>query len=212
MERIIEDKHFLGIYREKAKSILEAHFRPDVLIPKLRLLYAQIEADLKHDPFPPRRVTVPSDTGYDDILRSMEAFIRDRYKLARAQLDAPGNRPQPQNLKPDSEQENPHPGPPSADAPTDLRVVKVTASSVELSWVDHADHEMAVVVQRCSGETATDFVNAIGQPGQNITTATDHNIQAGHTYRYRVYAVFPSPTGPRGTGVSNVITVRVPGI
>jgi hypothetical protein len=212
MDRIIEDKHLLGIYREKAKSILDAHFRPDVLIPKLRFLYAQIETDLKHEPFPPRRVTVPSDTGYEDILRSIEAFIRERYKLARAQLDAPGNRPQPQNPKPDSEQENPRPGPPSTDAPTDLRVVKAAASGVELKWVNHADHEMAVVVQRCSGETATDFVNAIGQPGQNITTAIDHNIQAGHTYRYRVYAVLPAPKGMRGTGVSNIVTVRVPAI
>lgn len=210
MERIIEKEPLLRIYREKARVILETYFRPDVLIPKLRLLYSQIETELKQDPFPPRRVTVPSDTGYEDILQSMEAFIRDRYKLARAQLDAPGNRPQPQNLKPDSEQENPHPGPPSADAPTDLRVVKVTASSVELSWIDHADHEMAVVVQRCSGETATDFVNAIGQPGQNITAATDHNIQAGHTYRYRVYSVFQTPKGMRGTGVSNIVTVRAP--
>ena len=32
----------------------------------------------------------------------------------------------------------------------------------------------------------------------------------GSIYRYRVYAVRPSPLGPQGTGVSNVITVRIP--
>ena len=34
--------------------------------------------------------------------------------------------------------------------------------------------------------------------------------QPGMTCRYRVYAVLPTPGGPRGKGVSNVITVSVP--
>ena len=107
-------------------------------------------------------------------------------------------------------QDGPKPGPPSPDAPTELRAVNVTSSSVELRWTDHAEGAMAYVVQRCIGADATDFVNAIGQGGQAITTATDRDVQPGKTYRYRVYAVVPTPQGPRGTGVSNLITVRVP--
>jgi len=49
-----------------------------------------------------------------------------------------------------------------------------------------------------------------GQGGQNIRTAIDRNVEPGKAYRYRVYAVRPTPQGPRGTGVSNVITVPVP--
>ena len=69
---------------------------------------------------------------------------------------------------------------------------------------------MAFVVQRCTGADASDFANAIGQGGQDITMANDHDVQPGKTYRYRVYAVLPTPKGPQGTGPSNVITVSIP--
>jgi spore coat protein H len=208
MERLISHTNLLQRYRQQAGVILEASFRPEILIPKLRALYDQIRPSLDEDPFPPRRATVPTDSGYQDILGTMEAFIRKRYTLARAQLDDPGNRPQPTNPAPD--QQGPRPGPPSVDAPSDLRAVKVTPSSVELRWTDHAEGEVAVIVQRCAGADGADFVNAIGQGGRDITTAVDHDVQPGKTYRYRVYAVLPTPQGPRGTGVSNAITVQIP--
>jgi hypothetical protein len=173
-------------------------------------LYEQIRPALVEDPYPPRRVTVPSDAGYPDILATMETFIRKRYVLARAQLDTPGNRPPPQPMQPSPDQERPKPGPPSDDAPSDLHAVKTTPSSVELRWTDHAEGEVAFVVQRCVGANGAQFANAIGQGGQNITSAIDHNVKPGMTYRYRVYAVLPTPQGPRGTGVSNVITVHIP--
>jgi hypothetical protein len=210
MEHLVADPNLLKRYREQASVILETWFRPEVLIPKLRALHSQIRPALEEDPYPPRRVTVPSDTGYEDIIASMEAFIRKRYSLARVQFDAPGKRPQPVAMQPTRDQEGPKPGPPSADAPTDLRTVKVSTSGVELRWTDHAEGEMAYVVQRSVGAEATDFVNAIGQGGEKINTAIDRDVRPGKTYRYRVYAVLPTPQGPRGTGVSNVITVRIP--
>jgi spore coat protein CotH len=210
MDRLISHTNLLQRYREQASMVLEASFRPEILIPKLRGLHEQIRSALEEDPYPPRRVTVPRDSGYPDILASMETFIRKRYALARAQLDNPGPRPQPQPTQPPPDSDGPRPGPPSKDAPSDLRTVKVTSAGVELRWENHAKGEMAMVVQRCMGPEGTDFVNAIGQGGQNITTATDRNVQPGKTYRYRVYAVFATPQGPRGTGVSNVITVEVP--
>jgi hypothetical protein len=208
MERLIVHANLLERYREQTSIILEKYFRPEILVPKLRALYAQVQVDLDKDPFPPRRATVPTDTGYPDILATMEAFIQKRYTLARAQLADPGSRPKFTPLKPDSE--GPKPGPPSTDAPSDLRVVKVTASSVELSWIDHAESAVAYVVQRCTGADSVDFANAIGQGGRDITTAVDHAVKPGQTYRYRVYAVTPTPHGPRGTGVSNTISVRTP--
>ena len=208
MERLISNTNLLLSYRQQANAILEASFRPEVLIPKLRRLYDQIRPALEEDPFPPRRVTVPSDSGYQDILDTMEMFIRKRYALARAQLGDPGKRPPPQPMHAIPNQEGPKPGPPSDDAPSDLRAVNVTASSVELRWRDHAKGEVAYVVQRSSSADGTDFVNAIGQGGQGITSAIDRDVQPGKTYRYRVYAVLPTPQGPRGTGVSNEITVR----
>ena len=209
MEQLVSSPELLRAYREQASKILETWFRPEILIPKLRALYEQIRSDLAEDPHPPRRATVPSDSGYGDILASMEDFIRVRYALGRSQLEAPGNRPRPEPMQPMPDQAGPQPGPPSADAPTDLRAVKVTAASVELRWTNHADGAVAYVVQRCTGTDGSDFANAIGQSGRDITTAVDRDVQPAKTYRYRVYAVLPTPKGPRGTGPSNVITVSI---
>jgi CotH kinase protein len=212
MERIVSDPALLQRYRDQARPILEAWFKPDVLIPRLRALFAQIQPALEEDPYPPRRITVPSDSGYPDILASMETFIRKRYTLARAQLDSPGNRPQPTPLTviAGSDQEGPNPGPPSVDAPSDLRIVAATSSSVELRWTIHTREAVGFVVQRCAGAECIDFANLIGQGGSNITSAIDPNVLPGATYRYRVYAVRPTPQGPRGTGPSNMVTVSVP--
>lgn len=210
MERIVTDPALLARYRTEAKAILEAWFRPEVLVPKLRALYEQIRPALEQEPFPPRRVTVPSDQGYPGILASIEEFMRKRYALARTQLEAPGPRPAFKPPSPRPDQGGPRPGPASPDAPSDLKVVRATSTLVELRWVDHAQGEVAFVVQRCAGTDGTDFANAIGQGGQDITTAVDRDVRPGNTYRYRVYAVLPTPQGPRGTGVSNEITVKVP--
>lgn len=210
MEWLVSDPVLLERYRTLARAILEEWFRPDVLIPKLRRLYTQIQPALQEDPYPLRRATVPADTSIEDVLTSMERFIRDRYALARTQLDTPGDRPTPVPLPPGPDHEEPSPGPPSSDAPTDLQAVRVTRAGVELRWVDHAEGEVAFVVQRCTGAACTDFANAIGQEGQDVTTALDRQVQPGVTYRYRVYAVLPTPQGPRGTGASNVETVTIP--
>jgi hypothetical protein len=86
----------------------------------------------------------------------------------------------------------------------------VTSDRVELQWTDHAQGEVAFVVQRCTGAECTDFANAIGEPGSDLAGAVDRSVQPGVTYRYRVYAVLPTPQGPRGTGPSAPITVTVP--
>lgn len=210
MERVVGDPVLLERYREQAKRILEAWFRPEVLIPKLRALHGQIRTALEQDPHVPRRVTVPTDRGYEDVLGSMEAFIGRRYELAREQLASPGNRPVPAPVSPEPDRAGPTPGPPSADAPSDLEVVRVSRTGVELRWKDHAEGEVAFVVQRCMGAAGGDFVNFIGQGGRDITTVVDRDVRPGMTYRYRVYAVRPTPGGARGTGVSNVVTVVVP--
>ncbi len=210
MERLIADPALLERYRTHARAFLESSFHPDVLIPKLRALHAQVRPALADDPFPPRRITVPSDNGHEDNVASIERFIRDRHALAQAQLKAPGKRPAFTPLPREPNSEGPNPGPPSADAPTDLRTLRITVEGVHFEWIDHAEGEVATVVQRCSGVDCTDFNNAIGQGGPNVTTAIDRQVRAGATYRYRVYAVLPTPGGPRGTGVSAPITVTIP--
>ena len=85
-----------------------------------------------------------------------------------------------------------------------------SSSFVTLKWTDNSKNEGAYIVQRADGEEGQEFRNHIGQPGADIITASDISVVPGWTYRYRVYALRPTPAGPQGTGVSNTITVHVP--
>ena len=89
-------------------------------------------------------------------------------------------------------------------------MIAKTASKVTLQWRDNADGEAGHVLQRADGENGMQFRNRVGRPGRESSIAEDTAVVAGRTYRYRVYAVHPTPDGFRGTGLSNVITVRVP--
>ena len=176
-------------------------------MPRIDALYERVRDDLADDPFPHRRATNPEDRDFNTIVTSIKNFVRLRYKTARSQLDDPGNRPRVVRNPP---RRPPQPGKPSKDAPTELRVIAKTASKVTLQWRDNADGEAGHVLQRADGENGMQFRNRVGRPGRESSIAEDTAVVAGRTYRYRVYAVHPTPDGFRGTGLSNVITVRVP--
>ena len=95
LERIIRNPNLLAKYRSIALDILESHFNPQQLCNTIDANFALIRNDLKHDPFPKRRVTVPTDQSYEDIVESMKQFIRKRYDTAKRQLADPGERPKP---------------------------------------------------------------------------------------------------------------------
>ena len=209
IQRIVDDPQLLARYRRFADQILEQHFHPKIMLPRIDALYARIKADLEKDPFPHRRATNPEDQSFDSIIASFKQFVRQRYALARAQLNDPGKRPQfPTNRQP--HRQGPQPGQPSPDAPTQLIVVAITAQKVTLRWKDNAQGEAGHLVQRTHDRDALEFRNHIGRPGPDSSTAADTRVEPGRRYRYRVYAVHPTPDGQRGTGVSNVITVHVP--
>lgn len=203
LEHILQNEELLERYRVLADSILEKYFHPEVLIPKLDVLYEKIRDDLARDPFPHRRVTNPTDTDWDSVLESQRQFIRRRYQLARRQLDDPGPRPKPVQPR------EPEPGPPAKDAPTELRLIGEPSQRPVLAWKDNAEGEAGYLLQRAVGAEGK-FRNHLGKPGRNETQATDPKAEQGRTYRYRVYAVYHTPQGPRGSGVSNVVTVTIP--
>lgn len=93
LERIIADPVLLERYRKAARRILDQSFEPERLCKRIDAKYLLIKDDLKADPFPHSRATVPGDRGYDDIVASMKAFVRKRYASAVQQLDRPGERP-----------------------------------------------------------------------------------------------------------------------
>ena len=95
LERMIQNPNLLSRYRKTASRILETHFQPEELCKKLDSKFELIQEDLKKDPFPNRRATVPEDQSYEGIIASMKQFIHKRYQSAREQLLAPGQRPMP---------------------------------------------------------------------------------------------------------------------
>jgi spore coat protein CotH len=93
LERIVADPALLDRYRKEARKILDKSFEPERLCKVIDAKYKLIADDLKTDPCPHRRATVPDDRSYDDIVDSMKAFVRKRYASATEQLDKPGERP-----------------------------------------------------------------------------------------------------------------------
>jgi len=208
IERILHDTQLRTRYRAYAADYLERYFHPNKVAERLDELWAVASIALKDDPYPQRRVTNPRDVGWQRILDSMKAFSRKRYNTARAQLANPLS--EPPVYREDRRQRGPSPGPPSNDAPSDLRATTVEQGNVVLVWKDNAEDEIFFAVQRCTGPGCTNFINHVGAEGENLSTLTDTGAQSGQTYQYRVYAVRRTPQGPQGTGVSNSIEVRVP--
>lgn len=208
LERIIADPDLLARYRRTASLILEEYFEPDQLCRKIDAKYALIKADLENDPFPHQRAT-NRDKNFDEVIASQKDFVRKRYAAAREQLDSPGTRPKYARRQPPRNRNEPMPGPASKDAPTMLQVVDSSSSGVKLEWKDNATAEAGHILQRAEGAKSTEFRNYMGKPGDKISAATDSRVQSGETYRYRVYAVRQTPRGPQGSGVSNVVTVRI---
>lgn len=200
LERILENDSLRARYLAHAETILETHFRPDTLEKKLDSLYTQIYPVLEMDPYPPKRITVPTDDGYPSIVASMKTFIQQRYSTARAQLDTPATeRP----IHP-SEQ-GPSPGESLPDDPSDLEVLRIDENGIHLQWKDNSDREELTIVQRCQGVACTTFENRAGISPEQPPEFTDNVIQPGVTYRFRVYAAWGTPDGPLGTGTSNIV-------
>ena len=211
LERIEANEELLGLYRERAKKLLETHFHPGKLSARLDRLYSLIRKDLERDPFPKRRVTNPSDRSYDDVVVSMKEFFKKRYETARGQLAQPGDKPPVRKntrAAPGPDQGGPRPGKPSADAPSELVAARQAGDVISFTWKDNSTGEIAFILQRCEGAGCMDFRNYKPFHGENRTSSPRIRMEAGKILRYRLYAVRRTPDGVVGTGVSNVVTVQ----
>jgi cysteine-rich repeat protein len=74
--------------------------------------------------------------------------------------------------------------------PSGLLATPVSASQINLSWIDHADNENAFVVERkvVTGPWASLGGN-VGIVLANVTTFPNSGLQPVTTYSYRVYAI-----------------------
>ena len=206
LERILLDESLRTRYRVHADRILETYYQPDILSQKLDLLFTQAQPYLQNDPYPARRVTSQTDEDYPTIVQSLKAFISRRYITARAQLDRPLMRPPP----PRTMGEDPSPGESGPDDPSDLRVDRIDQDGVHLRWTDHSTRAAIRVLQRCEGSDCEHFENRVGIPAHEPAQVIDPHVQSGQIYRYRMYAAWPTPNGPRGTGTTNIVDVMIP--
>lgn len=76
------------------------------------------------------------------------------------------------------------PNPPAA--PSSLGATAISATQVNLTWVDNSDNELNFRIERASGAGA---FSATGTVRVNITSYTDTSVAPGSTYSYRVIAV-----------------------
>ena len=204
IERILSNDRLRARYQAHAERILESHFHPNIIIPKLDALYQQAQPVLERDPYPPKRITVATDNGFPSIVASMKAFMEHRYDTARAQLDEPATeRP----VHP-SEQ-GPSPGETQFDDPSDLEVTRIDEQGIHLQWKDNSDREELTIVQRCHGVACSTFENRAGIEPDQAPEFIDNAIQQGVTYRFRVYAAWGTPEGPMGTGTSNIVEATI---
>jgi hypothetical protein len=89
-----KDRRFFGLRQASFDNGVQfGSLFSEPIITDIDAKYQLIKDDLKTDPFPHRRATVPGDRSYDDIVDSMKAFVRKRYTSAVQQLEKPGERP-----------------------------------------------------------------------------------------------------------------------
>jgi FtsP/CotA-like multicopper oxidase with cupredoxin domain len=71
-------------------------------------------------------------------------------------------------------------------APSGLNAVATSGTQVVLSWVDNANNESGVQIQRATNNLFTAGVVTVYRYIPNLTTYTDTTVSAGTTYFYRV--------------------------
>lgn len=70
-------------------------------------------------------------------------------------------------------------------APSNLRATAVSASQINLTWIDNSSIETGYSIERCQGLNCTNF-SVIGQAGANTSTFSDPVLdQASYGYRVR---------------------------
>jgi len=80
----------------------------------------------------------------------------------------------------------PTPTPPPS-APSNLTATGVSTSQINLAWTDQSNNESGFKIERCQGNSCTNFVE-IAQVGPNVTTFNNTGLARNTRYRFRVRA------------------------
>jgi hypothetical protein len=72
-------------------------------------------------------------------------------------------------------------------APSGLQATAISATQINLAWMDNSSNEEGFEIERCQGDGCTSFVQN-AQTGANVTSYSDTGRAASTTYSYRVRA------------------------
>ncbi|MBO0612363.1 fibronectin type III domain-containing protein [Thiothrix fructosivorans] len=92
--------------------------------------------------------------------------------------------------------------------PSNLAASVVNGTQVALVWTDNSSNETGFQVERCLGETCTNFA-LIKSLGANVTTFSNTGLTANQTYRYRVRA-YQGTTNSAYTTIIHAQTLAKP--
>jgi hypothetical protein len=82
----------------------------------------------------------------------------------------------------------PPPPPPTMKAPIGLTATPVSATQINLTWMDSTTNETGFRVERCSGAGCTTFAQVGTDLAANTTSYSDIGLTAATSYSYRVRA------------------------
>jgi hypothetical protein len=101
----------------------------------------------------------------------------------------------------------PSPSPtPVVNAPSNLKVYRVTSTLVRVNWLDNSSNETGFVVERAVGSSSATF-SKLATKAANSTYYRDTTVVSGKTYCYRVKAIIGTTAS---SSYSNTVCASVP--
>lgn len=88
-------------------------------------------------------------------------------------------------------------------APSDLTATAVSASQINLSWTDNSNNETGFSIERCTGNSCTNFVQ-VASVGAGVTSFANGGLSNNTFYRYRVRAF----NGSGNSAYSNIARAK----
>jgi hypothetical protein len=89
-------------------------------------------------------------------------------------------------------------------APSNLVATAVSTSQINLSWTDNANNEQGFKIERCQGNSCTNFVQIAQVAVANTTSYSNTGLASNTRYRYRVRAY----NSVGNSAYSNIATAR----
>ena len=127
---------------------------------------------------PIAEAAIPDQTSFSDTGLEAEMFYRYQVRAFNQSGESP-----PSNTAQATTLTTGFPVP-----PTDLSAIAVSASQIDLDWLDNSENEQGFRISRCVGEECNNFEQIAEIEDPDVETFSDIELLQGTTYRYIVSA------------------------